>query len=83
MEPMAPIQPKLYKVQKREVTFISDSYEEHFNGEGNRMLLQGPLKNRLRDFGEEDKNFITEETIELLAPYLELKFDDDSTRDVF
>jgi len=47
------------------------------------MLLQGPLKNRLRDFGEEDKNFITEETIELLAPYLELKFDDDSTRDVF
>jgi hypothetical protein len=46
------------------------------------MLLQGPLKNRLRDFGDEDKNFITEETIELLAPYLELKFDDDQ-REVF
>jgi hypothetical protein len=83
MEPMAPIQPKDFKVFKKPVTFISDSYEEHSNGEGNRQLLQGPLKNKLRDFGEEDKNFITEETIELLAPYLELKFDDDVTRDVF
>jgi len=37
----------------------------------------------LTQFGEEEKDLINEETIELLAPYLEVKFRDDPERNVF
>ena len=74
---LVPVSVKEYAIQKKPVNFISDSYEE-FTG----SLLQGPFRSQLGFFGAEDKNFINEETIELLAPYLELKFRDDD-REVF
>jgi dynein heavy chain len=69
--PLVPVSVKEYAIQKKPVNFITDSYEEF-----TASLLQGPLRNQLAFFGVEDKNLINEETIELLAPYLELKFRD-------
>lgn len=43
----------------------------------------GNLLGMLQDFGEHEKDLINEETIELLAPYLEVKFRDDQDRNVF
>jgi dynein heavy chain len=43
----------------------------------------GNLLQMLQVFGEEEKDLINEETIELMAPYLEVKFRDDPERNVF
>jgi dynein heavy chain len=52
--------------------FIADSYDE-FCGP---ITMQGPLKNNLTDFGMNQKNFINEETIELMEPYLNIRLRD-------
>ena len=75
---LVPVTPKDYAIQKKAVTFVTDSYEDF-----TASLLQGPLRNQLAFFGAEEKNLINEETIELLAPYLELAFRDDPEREVF
>jgi dynein heavy chain len=72
------VTPKDFAIQKKAVSFVTDSYEEFTSS-----LLQGPLRNQLAFFGAEEKNLINEETIELLAPYLELAFKDDPEREVF
>lgn len=53
---------------KEETPFIKDSYDEF-----TVKKLQGNLLKALLEFSENDKDFINEETIELLEPYLTLK----------
>jgi len=78
MGPMVPITSKEFAIQKKSVMFIADSNEE-YTGE----LFLGNLLGMLSDFGANDKDLINEETIELLAPYLEVGFRDDPERLVF
>jgi len=53
---------------KQLTPFIADSYDEWTS-----KKLQGPLLKQLIEFSDNDKDFINEETIELLEPYLTLK----------
>ena len=53
---------------KQMTPFIADSYDDYTS-----KKFQGPLLNQLIDFSNNDKDFINDETIELLEPYLTLK----------
>ncbi len=55
-------------MMKQMTPFIADSYDEFTS-----KKLQGPFLQKLLEFSENDKDFINEETIELLEPYLTLK----------
>merc|ERR1712166_1400240 len=63
--------PKEFTIQKKAVLFIADSNEEYTYD-----LFQQNLLGLLVEFGANSKDLINEETIELLAPYLELTFAD-------
>jgi len=67
-DPMLPCEPGAFNMLKVETKFVKSSYEEHCS-----KKLQGPLLKQLFDFSDNEKDFINEETIELLEPYLELK----------
>ena len=62
------VAPREYNMLKQMTPFVADSYDEHTS-----KKLQGPLLKQLFEFSENDKDFINEETIELLEPYLTLK----------
>ena len=67
-DPMLPCEPGAFNMLKVETKFVKSSYEEHCS-----KKLQGPLLKQLIDFSDNEKDFINEETIELLEPYLDLK----------
>jgi dynein heavy chain len=75
MGPMVTTSPKEFMIQKKAVLFISDSYEEYTYD----LFIQNLLA-LLTEFGTNSKDLINEETIELLAPYLEVAFKDDPDR---
>jgi len=64
---MAPIEPGELTILKQQTPFVKDSYEFAIK------KLQGNLLKDLISFSEDQKDFINEETIELLEPYLVLK----------
>jgi len=68
LDPMVPVGPREYNMLKQQTPFISDSYDEFTS-----KKLQGPLLKQLIEFSDNDKDYINEETIELLEPYLVLK----------
>ena len=65
---MIPVEKGTYTMLKKETVFIKSSYDEYCS-----KKLQGPLLAQLLSFSNNDKDFINEETIELLEPYLTLK----------
>jgi dynein heavy chain len=65
---LVPVGPRDFSMLKVATPFIMDSYDEFTS-----KKLQGPLLNQLYAFSNNDKDFINEETIELLEPYLTLK----------
>jgi len=65
---MIPVEKGTYTMLKKETVFIKSSYDEYCS-----KKLQGPLLAQLLNFSNNDKDFINEETIELLEPYLTLK----------
>lgn len=65
---MDPVEPGQYNMLKTQTDFIKSSYENHAG-----KKFQGPLLQQLNYFSNEEKDFINEETIELLEPYLSLK----------
>jgi len=71
LEPLDPVTPKSYKMLKQECPFICDSYDAHTGKQ-----LQGPLLQKLLNFSQNEKDNISEETIELLEPYLTVKAPD-------
>jgi len=75
MGPMVTSNPKEFTIQKKAVLFIADSNEEYTYD-----LFQQNLLGLLVEFGANSKDLINEETIELLAPYLEVAFKDDPDR---
>jgi len=68
---MDPVEPGQYNMLKTQTDFIKSSYENHAG-----KKFQGPLLKQLNDFSNDEKDFINEETIELLEPYLTLKTPD-------
>lgn len=75
MGPMVNVSVKEFVIQKKAVNFIADSNEEYTYD----LFIQNLLA-LLTDFGANSKDLINEETIELLAPYLEVTFRDDPDR---
>jgi dynein heavy chain, axonemal len=75
MGPIVTTSPKEFSIQKKAVLFIADSNEEYTYD----LFLQN-LLGLLTEFGANEKDLINEETIELLAPYLEVAFRDDPDR---
>lgn len=71
MEPMSPVGTKMYKMIKQETLFLEDSYDMY-----TAKQLQGNLLDKLMKFSANDKDNISEETIELLEPYLNVKAPD-------
>lgn len=67
-DPLVAVGPRDYNMLKQLTPFIADSYDEWTS-----KKLQGPLLKQLIEFSDNDKDFINEETIELLEPYLTLK----------
>jgi hypothetical protein len=65
---------------RKPFTFIADSYNE-YNFEN--LFIRDNLKASLGHFGNNLKNFINDETLELLEPYLNVKFRDDPDNEVF
>jgi hypothetical protein len=65
---------------RRPFTFISDSYNEYAY---ENLFVRDNLKNSLNHFGHHLKNFINDETLELLEPYLQVKFRDEPDKEVF
>ena len=68
---MDPVEPGQYNMLKTQTDFIKSSYENHAG-----KKFQGPLLKQLYDFSDNEKDFINEETIELIEPYLVLKTPD-------
>jgi len=65
---LAPITPRTVNIAKEETPFFTDSFDHTV------QTLKGPtfLKD-LQLFSENDKDSMTEETIELLEPYIKLQ----------
>jgi dynein heavy chain len=76
--PLVPVQYNEIEVLKGKWPFIQDSYDEHV-----KQLLTGPLLQSLLTFSKEEKNLITPETVELLAPFLDLKTTEPEPRGIF
>jgi len=64
---MVPVEPGELTMLKQQTPFVKDSYEFA------QKKLQGNLLKDLILFSDNEKDFINEETIELLEPYLTLK----------
>ena len=67
-QPMIPIDSYELTMIKKQTPFIKPSYEEYTK----QTLMKNLLPN-VYSFSENEKDFINEETIELLEPYLTLK----------
>jgi len=76
--PLLPVQFAEIEAFKKTWPFIQTSYDEHV-----KQLLSGPLLQTLLKFSKEEKNLITPETIELLAPFLDLKTNEEVPRAIF
>jgi hypothetical protein len=61
---------KTFVLAKKDITFVQDSYSDE-----TVLTLKNQLINRIVDFSANDRDAITEETVELLEPYLALCFD--------
>jgi len=70
-EPLIPVGTKMYKMLKQETLFLEDSYDQW-----TQKQLLGNLLDKLLKFSANEKDFISEETIELLEPYLLVKAPD-------
>jgi len=66
---LVPISVKAYTMLKVETQFVTDSFDEYIKP----VTLVGDFLGRLMYFSDKEKDNINEETIELMAPYLELK----------
>ena len=64
------VQPKTMSIQKNAVEFIQDFFDEHTKN----TLIKADFLKSLFEFSQNDKDNINEETIEILEPYLTLKF---------
>ena len=73
-----PCKLKTFAVAKRDFTFAADSYDTH-----TKLTLQRGLMEKIVKFSDQDKNDITPEQVELLEPFVLLRFDkeDDGTKD--
>jgi dynein heavy chain len=67
---MDSVEPGELNMLKVTTPFIKDSY-----GHAGKKF-QGPLLKQLYEFSDNDKDFINEETIELIEPYIMLKTPD-------
>lgn len=67
-DPLIPVTYKEMTILKQQNPFIADSFEEY----SSKKFL-GPLLQQLLTFSENEKDFINEETVELLEPYLLFK----------
>lgn len=65
-----PNKPKTFILAKKDISFVQDSY-----GSETIYTLKGQLINRIVEFSANDRDSITEETVELLEPYLAVCFD--------
>lgn len=68
--PLATVVPKTMVIQKQNVEFIQDSFDECTKA----TLIRNDFLKLLLDFSQYEKDNINEETIELLEPYLTLRF---------
>lgn len=66
---LVPVVPKNLYIMKQDIPFIADSFEEYTKS----TLTNANFLNSLFDFSSNDKDNISEETVELLEPYLTLK----------
>lgn len=68
--PMVACLPKSVNIGKQDIPFIADSFDEY----AKTTMAGGNFLKSLFDFSAFEKDNINEETIELLEPYLTLKF---------
>ena len=74
---IVPVRPEKKNIKKETIDFFHDSFDEY------GMSMVGDIKflTKLMDFSENEKDNITEETCELLEPYLQLEnFNQDVAR---
>ena len=69
-KPLDPVKPKDYYIMKQNIPFVKDSFENHTV---KTLMNSRKLLKNLVNFIENQKDEINEETIELLAPYLNLE----------
>ena len=69
-KPLDPVKPKDYYIMKQNIPFVKDSFENHTV---KTLISSRKLLKNLVNFIENQKDEINEETIELLAPYLNLE----------
>lgn len=68
--PLDPVKPKNLYIMKTDIPFVQDSFDNC-----TKLTLQNAkFLSNLLDFSQNDKDNINEETIELLAPYIDLEF---------
>jgi hypothetical protein len=61
---------KTFTLAKKDITFVGDSYSTETIG-----TLKGQLIAKIIEFSASERDSITEETVELLEPYLAVPFD--------
>ena len=70
-KPMSPVHESTMRVAKQDIIFIDPSWKE-----AQVLMSDARFLQSLFDFGNNQKDYINEETIELLEPYIELQTPD-------